>query len=58
MSAARSGSWAGLVVEDSENGRIDGAILSFARDRQGEVYVLTTGFEQGSGKVRRIVAAE
>jgi len=47
-----------LVVEDSENGRIDGAILSFARDRQGEVYVLTTGFEQGSGKVRRIVAAE
>jgi len=46
-----------LVVADSENGRIDGSVLSFARDPAGEVYVLTTGGREGTGKVRRIVPA-
>jgi glucose/arabinose dehydrogenase len=44
-----------LVVPDSENGRPDGSIPPFARDQDGEVYVLTTGRGEGSGKIRKIV---
>ncbi|MFC7072073.1 PQQ-dependent sugar dehydrogenase [Halovenus rubra] len=47
-----------LTVENTESGRLNSAILSFARDPNDEMYVLTTGFEEGSGLIRRIAAAE
>jgi hypothetical protein len=47
-----------LVVTNTDSGRLNDALLSFARDPQGEVYVLTTGFSEGTGKIRRITAAE
>lgn len=47
-----------LTVEGTETGRLESTPLSFARDPDGEVYVLTTGFEEGTGLVRRIAPAE
>jgi glucose/arabinose dehydrogenase len=47
-----------LVVSGTESGRLSEALLALARDPQGEIYVLTSAFTQGSGRVRRIVAAE
>jgi glucose/arabinose dehydrogenase len=47
-----------LVVDGTEGGRLNSAVLSFARDPDGEVYVLTTGYDQGTGMVRRIAAVD
>ncbi|WP_267163341.1 PQQ-dependent sugar dehydrogenase [Halovenus salina] len=46
-----------LTVEGTDSGRLNSNVLSFARDPDGEVYVLTTNFQEGSGLVRRLVAA-
>jgi len=54
----RPWSVAELVVTDTDHGRLNESLLSFARDPQGEVYVLTSGFTEGSGRVRRIAPAE
>jgi glucose/arabinose dehydrogenase len=43
-----------LPVADRENDRLNGQLLSFARDPDGEVYTLSTQFEQGSGAVQKI----
>lgn len=47
-----------LAVAGTESGRLNRSILSFARDPQGEVYVLMTGFAEGSGEVSRLAPAE
>jgi len=43
-----------LVVAGSDDGRLDEALLSFARDPDGELYVLSTEFAEGTGHVRRL----
>lgn len=47
--------WDMTELRVGESGRLSVAILSFARDPQGAVYVLTTQFSEGGGEVRRIV---
>jgi len=47
-----------LVVSGTDHGQLNDALLSFARDPDGEVYVLTTGFSEGTGRVRRLTAAD
>lgn len=42
----------------TDNGRLNEAIGAFARDPDGEVYLLTTRFGEGSGAVRRLVEPE
>ncbi|MEF8813136.1 MAG: PQQ-dependent sugar dehydrogenase [Halovenus sp.] len=46
-----------LVVAGTDHGRLNDALLSFARDPAGELYVLTTGYSEGTGRVRRLTAA-
>jgi glucose/arabinose dehydrogenase len=43
-----------LKVADSKSGKLNESILSFGRDEEGELYILTTSFSEGSGKVYRI----
>jgi hypothetical protein len=47
-----------LAVAGTDHGRLNDALLSFARDPQGELYVLTTGYSEGTGRVRRLTAAD
>ncbi len=47
-----------LLVADTESGRVEDNVLAFARDPDGEVYVLTTAFQPGEGLVRRLAPAE
>lgn len=41
-------------ISTTENGEINAVVLSFGRDPDGELYVLTTRFAEGSGVVYRI----
>jgi glucose/arabinose dehydrogenase len=50
--------FAELQVSHTDSGRLQSGLLGFARDDDGEVYVLTTGFNEGSGMVRRITTPE
>jgi glucose/arabinose dehydrogenase len=47
-----------LTITNTESGRLSRSILSFARDSAGEVYVLTTGYAEGSGQASRLTPAE
>jgi glucose/arabinose dehydrogenase len=47
-----------LQATHTDNGRLQSGLLAFARDGDGEVYVLTTGFDEGTGLVRRITTPE
>jgi hypothetical protein len=47
-----------LPVEGADSGRLGDFLVSFARDPDGELYVLSTRYAEGSGRVRRIVPAE
>jgi len=46
-----------LPVEGTDSGRLGDFLVSFARDPDGELYVLSTRYAEGSGRVRRIVPA-
>jgi glucose/arabinose dehydrogenase len=43
-----------LVVEGTDSGRLGGLLVSFARDPEGELYVLTSAGSEGTGQVRRL----
>lgn len=47
-----------LQVSHTDHGRLNSGLLAFARDGDGEVYVLTTGFDEGTGLVRRLTTPE
>jgi len=47
-----------LVADHTDHGRLNSGLLGFARRPDGEVYVLTTGFQEGTGVVRRIAPSE
>jgi hypothetical protein len=47
-----------LIVEGSENGRLNEYLLSFGQDNDGEIYILTTetpGPSGNTGKVYKLV---
>ncbi|PSP91187.1 sugar dehydrogenase [Halobacteriales archaeon QS_4_66_20] len=46
-----------LVVDDTDSGRVNELLISFARDSDGEVYLLTAQGGEGTGKVRRLAPA-
>jgi glucose/arabinose dehydrogenase len=43
-----------LAVADTESGRLNELLVSFARDPDGEMYVLTAAGNDGPGRVRRL----
>ena len=47
-----------LTVSGTDDGRLSDLLVSFARDPQGELYVLTTRGSDGTGQVRKIVGSE
>ncbi len=47
-----------LTVDGTDHGRLNQLMLSFARDPDGEVYVLSTTGAPGSGTVRRLTTPE
>jgi len=47
-----------LDVVSTDHGRLEDLLISFARDPQGELYVLTTQGSQGTGRVRRLTSPE
>lgn len=51
-------SMAELDIVNTDSGRLSGSILSFARDAQGRVYVLSTQFGEGTGSIYRISGVE
>lgn len=46
-----------LDVTGTPDGRLEDALVAFARDGSGELYVLTTSFAEGGGQVRRLATA-
>lgn len=46
-----------LNVTDTDSGRLNAPLVSFARDPHGEVYVMTIGASEGGGSIRKITAA-
>jgi len=46
-----------LVVDGTDSGRVSDLLISFARDPDGEVYVLSTQGGEGGGRVRRLAPA-
>lgn len=42
-----------LTVTDTAHGRLDASPISFARDHDGELYVLTTRYGEGTGRIAR-----
>jgi glucose/arabinose dehydrogenase len=43
-----------VSISGSENGEVNAAVLSFGRDPDGELYLLTTRFAEGTGVVSKI----
>ncbi len=43
-----------LEVLGTADGRLEDALVSFGRDGNGEIYVLTTSFAEGGGRIRRL----
>jgi glucose/arabinose dehydrogenase len=46
-----------VVVDGTDSGRVSDLLISFARDPDGEVYVLSSQGGEGGGRVRRLAPA-
>ena len=47
-----------LQVASTESGTLERSVLSFGRDHEGELYVMTSMFGEGTGELLKIVPAE